>query len=112
MADGDRGSGAEPMRLSPDQLVNRTLERAGTGNLALQRSAAVFGTDRHNTATVDELDRLSTQSAYSFDRHRERARVECSDRLELTIHLWMMISDHQNLTGACTINRPLITMHD
>ena len=63
------------MRLSPDQLVNRTLERAGTGNLALQRSAAVFGTDRDNkNATVDELDRLSTQSAYSFDHHRERVR--------------------------------------
>ena len=74
VADGDRSSGAEPMRLSPDQLVNRTLERAGTGNLALQRSAAVFGTDRDNTATVDELDRLSAQSTYSFDHHRERVR--------------------------------------
>ena len=74
VADGDRSSGAEPMRLSPDQLVNRTLERAGTGNLALQRSDAVFGTDRDSDATVDALDRLSTQSAYSFDHHRERVR--------------------------------------
>ena len=62
------------MRLSPDQLVNQTLEREGTGNLALQRSAAVFGTaHNNNNATVDDQrDSFSTQSTPLVNQHRDR----------------------------------------